>query len=173
MATVARYTWHFIVQDNRGFRANVRMVGFDADISTDTTTFMGAFTAAGAMGTALAAATNAKVVESGFDLAFDIAQEPSSETGTYQLVSQGAHNIFGSGGVQKEFMTIPAPKDAIFLTTSQDKLIVVDPASSLIAAIQSAGANLPTSDGGHWGAQFFGGQLRAQKPRRRRVLQGA
>jgi hypothetical protein len=172
-AVPARYDWNFVAQDDRGFKALMRMVGYLSDISSSTAVLGALFTSVAAMGTALQAATNAKIVSTGFSFDFDLAQEPTTETGTYQLVEQKAHCTFGDGTVLREFLSIPAPKDGLFLTTSQDNLIVVNPASSLITAIQAAGANLGTPSGSTWGQQFFGGQLRATKPRRRRVLQGA
>lgn len=173
MATPARVDLNFVLQDNRGFKALSRIVTFQPDISADTTTIAGFFTSVAAVGTAVQAMSNAKVVSTGFSFDFDIAQEPSTETGTYQLVIEKAHMEFGDGNTLKEFLSIAAPKDTLFLTSGQDNLIVVNPASSLVTGLQSAMSGFPTPSGGVWGAQFFGGQLRAVKPRRRRVLQGA
>ena len=172
-AVPARTNWKFEVQDNRGFKASVSFIGFIADLSTAAATLATQQAAVAALGTALQAATNAKVVSTGFGFEFFIAQEPSTETGTYQLVNQKAHLLFGDGNGLKESVSIPAPKDGLFLTSSQDDLIVVNPASTLLTAIQTATANIGSPSGGVYGSQFFGGQLRAQKPRRRRVLQGA
>lgn len=173
MAVPARQVLNLVIQDDRGFRSHLRMVGFQPDISTAAAALHAVYTNMAGIGTAIAAMTNAKVVSTGFGFEFDIAQEPSSETGTYQLVSQGAHLLFGDGNTTKLSVTIPAPIDGLFLTTTQDNLIVVDPSAATLTAFQTAAAGLSTPGGGTWGAQFFGGQLRSQKPRRRRVLQGA
>lgn len=173
MPTPARLTFKYLAQDDRGFRALMRINALIGDILTGTTTLASIGTAAASIGTAVQACTNAKIVETGFSITFDYAQEPTTETGTYQLVNQGAHLEFGDGRISKEFLTIPAPVDAMFLTTSQDNLIVVNPASSQITGLQSATSGFASIGDGTVFAQFFGGQLRAQKPRRRRVLQGA
>lgn len=173
-AVPARFGTRFVVQDDRGFKANMVIAGFLPDISTVTTTLATTFTDTAAIGTALAAMSNAKIVETGFFADFDIAQEPSSETGTYQLVSQKAHLLFGDGTTLKNSLSVPAPKDSLFLTSTQDNLIVVNPASSLVTNLQAAvGTLLNSPSGGVLFSQFFGGQMRATKPRRRRVLQGA
>lgn len=174
MATPARAVVTLVIQDNRGFKARIQLVGHDTDISSDLTPLGTHQANVAAIGTAIAAMTNAKVVSTGFGYEFDIAQEPSSETGTYQLVNQQAHLTFGDGTGLKEFLSIPAPKDSLFLTSASENLIVVNPSASILTALQSAaGAELVSPAGGAWGSQFFGGQLRSQKPRRRRVLQGA
>lgn len=173
MPTPARLTFKYQAQDDRGFRALMRINALIGDILGGTTTLAAIGTDAANIGTALAAMTNAKIVETGFSVEFDIAQEPTTETGTYQLVNQGAHLTFGDGIISKEFLTIPAPRDNLFLTTSQDNLIVVNPAAANLVALQTATAGLASPADGQVFAQFFGGQLRSQKPRRRRVLQGA
>jgi len=173
MATPARANLNFVVQDDRGFKARVTMVTHVDDILPSTVVLGVYATDVAAVGTALAAMTNAKVVSTGFSFDFDIAQEPSTETGTYQLVNQGLHLAFGDGAGLKEFLTVPAPKDNLFLTTASENLIVANPAAAGITGLQTAMTNFNTAGDGVWGAQFFGGQLRSQKPRRRRVLQGA
>jgi len=173
MATPSRVNLNFVVQDNRGFKARQRITAHVDDIETvsaDLATFLGDV---GAVGTALQAMTNAKVVSTGVSFEWDIAQEPSSETGVYQLVIQGAHLNFGDGAGLAEFLTIPAPKDALFLTSASENLIVVNPAATILTSLQSATSNFNTVGDGVVFAQFFGGQLREGKPRRRRVLQGA
>lgn len=173
MATPARINLNYVVQDDRGFKARTRITAHADDILTLATT-VGAFsTNVGAVGTAVQAGTNAKVVSTGFSVEWDIAQEPSSETGTYQLVIQGAHMTFGDGAGLKEFFTMPAPKDTLFLSSGADNLIVVNPASGIVTGLQSAASAFNTAGDGVVFAQFFGGQLREGKPRRRRVLQGA
>ena len=173
MATPARVSLNFVLQDDRGFKALVKIRAHDDDILTSTAV-LGAFaTSVGAVGTAVQAMTNAKVVATGFSTEWDVAQEPSTETGTYQLVIQGAHMQFGDGAGLREFLTMPAPKDTLFLTSGQDNLIVVNPAASILTALQSSTSSFNTPGDGIVFAQFFGGQLREGKPRRRRVLQGA
>lgn len=173
MAVVpARLAADFVVQDNRGFRARVRFVGFDPDVSANGNLISGEFTVIAAIGTALQAMTNAKVVSTGFGWTFDLAQEPSSETGTYQLVQDKAILTFGDGTVLRSHGFIPAPVDAIFETSTQDNLIVVKPGTSQLNALQTALQQLPSPAGGAIGAQFFGGQYVGKKSRRRRVLQG-
>lgn len=163
------------IQDNRGFRSTVRVEGFDADVSTDTSV-VGADVWANwdPVVAAIQAMTNAKVIGASFGWRYDIAQEPSSETGEYQLVIQKAHLQGGDGAGAFMSISVPAPKDALFLTHGQDNLIVVDPAATILTNFQSAcGTAAATARGGHPFSQFFGGQLRAARPRRRRVTQGA
>jgi len=173
MAVPARLNGNFIVQDDRGFRARVRVTAFDPDVSSNGNLISDAFTQVSTLGTALAAATNGKVVSTGFEWTFDLAQEPTTETGTYQLVQDKAILTFGDGTVLRNHLFVPAPKDAMFLTTTQDNLIVVNPASSIVTGLQSALNNYPSAGGGTLGSQFFGGQYTGKKSRRRRVLQGA
>jgi len=174
MAVPAIQEYLYEVQDDRGFRAHMRLTGFIADVSAATVHLSVIAGNAGAIGTALQAMTNAKIVSTGFAMRFDIAQEPTSESGVYQLVEQGAILSFGDGNTGRERLTIPAPVDALFLTGGADNLIVVDPAASVLTALQSATTtDIVTATGGQWGAQFFGGQLKGTKPRVRRVLQGA
>lgn len=173
VAVPARIGLHFVVQDNRGFKANVEVLAYDADVSTDATTIGGLYTNTANVGTAIGNMTNAKVVETGFSFSWAFAQEPSSETGTYELVIQKARLNFGDGHITRNHLSIPAPKDALFLTGSQDNLIVINPSGSLLTALQSAAGGLVSPSGGTILSQFFGGQLVEGKPRRRRVLQGA
>jgi hypothetical protein len=174
MAVPARFGAKFVIQDDRGFRSNVRINAYLPHIDTVTTPLDTVYTDVAAIGTALAAMTNAKVVSTGFFATFDIAQEPSSETGTYQLVEQKAALLFGDGNTLKERIEIPAPIDGLFLTTTQDNLVVVDPTAATLTAFQAAvGALFNSPTGGVLMSQFFGGQLVGGKPRRRRVLQGA
>jgi hypothetical protein len=75
-------------------------------------------------------------------------------------------------------LSVPAPKDGLFLTSADNNLIVVNPAATILTNFQSALTNsgtgiFGTPRGGSAFAQFFGGQLVEGKPRRRRVLQGA
>src|SRR3974377_1693854 len=173
MATPARASLNFVVQDDRGFKALVKIRAHIDDILTSTSV-LGTFTTdVGSVGTAVAAMTNAKVVSTGFSTGGDLAQEPAPATGTEQLVIQGAHMQFADGAGLREYITIPAPKDTLFLTSGQDNLIVVNPASSLVAGLQTAASNFNTPGEGVVFAQFFGGQLREAQRRRRRVLQGA
>ena len=161
-------------QDDRGFRALSRMDGFfDPDISVNGSTLDGNWAQVNAVATAVAAMSNAKMVGVSWVLRFDIAQEPTTETGQYQLVTQKARLQGGTGNGHYNSISIPAPKDAVFLTSGQDNLIVVDPSLSFITNLQSAAAGYLTSpDGGHPFQLFFGGQYEGGKPRRRRVLQG-
>ena len=122
------------------------------------------------------AATNAKVIRLGWGWDAEYAQEPSSETGTYELVIQKARLQGGDGAGGFMSVSIPAPKDGLFLTEASENLVVVSPTSDLLTALQDAlaGAGIfPTPRGGKPFQQFFGGQLVEGKPRRRRVLQGA
>jgi hypothetical protein len=173
MATPSRVNLNFVAQDNRGFKSRIRITAHVDDIDTvvaDLSTFLGDVSA---VGTALQAATNAKIVSTGVSFDWDIAQEPSSETGVYQLVQQGLHLHFGDGNGLDEFITIPAPKDGLFITSASENLIVANPAASGITGLQTATSNFNTVGDGVVFALFFGGQLRQGKPRRRRVLQGA
>jgi len=178
MATPANVTLMYTIQDNRGYRANVQFNEFISDIEGSVEALGDIHTGSVAVGTALQALTNAKVVKSGWSYSYDYAQEPSSETGVYELVIQkaGLQGGDGAGGFMRA--AIPAPKDALFLTTADNNLIVVNPAAGILTALQAALLNsatgqFPTPRGGSAFAQFFGGQLVEGKPRRRRVLQGA
>ncbi|HWU41724.1 MAG TPA: hypothetical protein VN203_29050, partial [Candidatus Acidoferrum sp.] len=65
MATPARVSLNFVVQDNRGFKALVKIRAHYDDILTSTETIGTVSTDVGAVGSALAAMTNAKVVSTG------------------------------------------------------------------------------------------------------------
>lgn len=173
MATPGKATFLFTIQDDRGFKARVGINSYYPDLTAAVIHLNTLVADVGTVGTAVQAATNAKVVSTGFAIHWDEAQEPTSETGTYQLVEQGAHLLFGDGTTLRQQLVIPAPVDAMFLTTTQDNLVVVDPASSQVTGLQTAMAPFSSAAGGVVFSQFFGGQLRSQKPRRRRVLQGA
>lgn len=189
-----------VVQDKQGFKANVRINLFAADLSVGGSSNIGtadlqtlvllATQATTSIFATLQAMTNAKIVRQGLQIDFNYAQEPTTESGTYELVTQKAKLNFGDGAGGFSHIEIPAPIDGLFETTSQDDLIVINPASAALTAFRNAfnatndvsqGAlsastfnllNL-TPRGGTYGAQFFGGQLTSGKPRRRRVLQGA
>lgn len=174
MTTPANYKVTMEFQDNRGFRANVVLNGYVPDITSGTTTIPTVQAEAIAVATAVANMSNAKLIRTGFAFDYDYAQEPSTETGTYQLVQQKARLQGGDGNGGFMSISIPAPKDAIFLTSADNNLIVVDPTSALVTAFQAAAsAGVETPRGGGPFTQFFGGQLREDKPRVRRVLQGA
>jgi len=130
---------------------------------------------------AVAAKSAAKLIRFGWQYDTNYAQEPSPDTVVYPLVRQKARLEFGDnlGGFQS--LSIPAPISTLFESTTQDNLIVVNPAS--VATIQSTAQALLTSAGygsprgvpstatGYAG--FYGGQLVNSKPPVRRVLQGA
>lgn len=174
VAVPANFAIDLEFQDNRGFRARTTINQFEADISTDANVVSADYTVVLATAGAVAAMSNAKLVKIGFRYDFDYADEPSSETGTYQLVQQKARmtGLDGRGGFNA--ISIPAPKDTLFLTSADNNLVVVNPASSLVTDLQTALAAGPytTPRGGAVFAQFMGGQLVGGKPRRRRVLQG-
>lgn len=174
MATPSIVEFLYIAQDDRGFRSRIRLVGYDPDITVGATTIVTFLANVAAVGALIGNMTNAKIVKTGAAFAFDIAQEPTTEAGTYQLVQQAAILEFGDGNTGKERLSIPAPRDNLFLSAGQDNLIVVNPAAASLTALQAGLSGvLLTTTGGSWGSQFFGGQLRQGKPRRRRVLQGA
>lgn len=178
MATPANVSYDFEIQDNRGFRSTLSFNAFSVDIDTEAAAVSDLAAATEALGTAVQALTNAKVVRTGFSMNFDYAQEPSSETGVYELVIQKARLQGGDGAGGFMTASIPAPKDALFLTSADNNLIVVNPAAGILTALQAALVHttpgmFPTPRGGSVFAQFFGGQLVEGKPRRRRVLQGA
>jgi len=163
-----------VMQDDRGFRARYEVTGFEPDISVIPATVGAAYAAIAALTGAMAAASNAKSVRTSFTYEFDIAQEPTSETGTYQLVQDKAICTFGDGMGLFSKLFIPAPRDALFLTTADNNLITVNPASSELTAIQAAAVGVLSSPaGGQLLTQFFGGQYKGNRSRRRRVLQGA
>src|SRR5215469_1025772 len=178
MPTPANVEFIYEIQDNRGFRSRVRISMFEPDIDASVSTLGDIAGGAEAVGTVLQAMYNAKVVRSGFAFNFDYAQEPSTETGTYELVMQKARLQGGDGNGGFMSLEVPAPKDALFLTSADSNLIVVNPAATILTNFQAALNNansgiFPTARGGSSFAQFFGGQLVEGKPRRRRVLQGA
>lgn len=162
-------------QDNRGFRSNTRVNMFRPDLSTDATVNSAYFSAVSAVAAAVAAMSNAKLIRVGYGFDFDYAQEPASEVGEYQLVQEKARLDGGDGNGGFQHISVPAPADALFLTTSQDNLIVVNPTSALVTAFQAslAAGLFKTPRLGQPFSQFFGGQYISGKPRRRRVLQGA
>jgi len=179
MATPANVSLHMVFQDNRGFKANVSIPSlFAVDIESSGTVLDDIWTAADAVFTTFALMSNAKLVEAGWSFSALYAQEPSSETGVYQLVIEKAQLEGGDGNGGFQSIQVPAPKDALFLTTTQDNLIVVNPAATILTNWQatlnhSTAGMFPTPRGGSAFSQFFGGQLRQDKPRIRRVKQGA
>lgn len=166
-----------VVQDKQGFRSNVRITGFNPDLSVDGNTLSSQLGNYLALAAAVQAMTNAKIVKISFGYSFDYAQEPSSESGTYELVIQKAKLRGGDGMGGFSATEIPAPKDGLFLTSGQDNLIVVNPSSALLTTATTGflatAQSLPSPRGGSQFQQFFGGQLVQGKPRRRRVVQGA
>lgn len=163
-------------QDNRGFRALADINLYVPDISADAAVVSAKYTYVAGVAAALALASNSKLIRVTFAYSFDYAQEPSTETGTYELVIQKARLNGGDGNGGFMRVSIPAPKDTLFLTTADANLVVVNPASTLVTGLQAALAasgDYPTPRLGASFAQFFGGELVQGKPRRRRVLQGA
>lgn len=173
MATPANFDLTFTIQDNRGFKSLASFRSFIPDIESTGEILDDIWTGVDGVRVAVAGLTNAKVVGVDFGYKYAIAQEPTTDTGQYQLVTQKARLEGGDGNGGFMSVEIPAPKDTIFLSTTQDNLIVVDPADSLITALQSALTVMTTPRGGHPFQLFFGGQLIQGKPRVRRVLQGA
>lgn len=178
MTVPAEASYDFVLQDNRGFRSAVRINGMVIDASASALTIAQAFAVISTSGiaTALQAMSNAKIISQGFSIRYDFAQEPSTETGTYELVQQKARLNFADGAITRSFLDLPAPVDALFLTSGQDNLVVVNPASSLITNLQTATAAthaFASRGQGTIFSQFFGGQLVQGKPRRRRVIQGS
>lgn len=198
MAVPANITLTLTFQDNRGFKSQTRVSLFANDISTGGS-FAGTTVASlfnlvtdptNGVAQAIAAMSNAKLVKIDIAFGYDYAQEPASETGTYQLVIQKAKLRLGDGNGGFNSIEIPAPKDALFLSSGTDNLIVVDPTSSLIgggSGLQAAfthsytqgalGAGTvswvtQTPRGGTFASLFNGGELIQGKPRRRRVVQG-
>ena len=173
MPTPANYKCTMEFQDNRGFRANAVVNGFVPDITAGTTTLDAVFLESLATAGAVAALSNAKLIRAGFAFDYDYAQEPATESGVYELVQQKARLQGGDGNGGFMSLSVPAPKDAIFLTSADNNLIVVNPAAGLITTnLPIIAAGVGTARGGAPFAQFFGGQLVEGKPRRRRVLQG-
>jgi hypothetical protein len=198
MAVPANIRISAVLQDNRGFKARVSFNLFTSDVSGNAgSNPIGVFTVASLYQLASQATTgvtsvlqsmsNAKVVETSIQLDYSYAQEPSSETGEYQLVIQKAKLNFGDGNGGFAHLEVPAPVDSLFLTGGTDNMIVIDPTSSLITNLSTAFSRSVTQAAvsattqtlatltprlGTWGAQFFGGQLVEGKPRVRRVLTG-
>lgn len=197
MAVPANLVYTAEFQDNRGFRAITRVVQFLPDISSasafaviNLATLYGLTSQASvSVFATLAAMSNAKIIRESAAIEFNFAQEPTSETGTYQLVQDKAHLEFGDGNGGFTSIKVPAPKDGLFLTSGSENLTTVDPASTLLTNFQkaftatnqiaqaaSAATNANhtglTARGGTYASQFFGGQYVGGKPRRRRVLPG-
>lgn len=182
-------------QDIQGFKSQVRIDVFLPDITGGTywgNTTLASINASALTGAAsvlgrLASMSNAKLVETSFTLHAHYAQEPTTESGQYRLTRQKAKLEFGDGSGGFAFISVPAPADALFLTSGQDNLIVVNPAATLLTNLQAAIAatadqgavadqnygGYVTPRGGIYGSQFFGGQLIQAKAPRRRVRQGA
>ena len=167
-------------QDKQGFRATTRVDAmFNPDIPIDATTLATIYGGLNGIAAATAAMSNAKLVGVTIGYRYGIAQEPTTETGVYELVIQKAHLEGGDGAGAFESISVPAPKDALFLTSGQDNMIVVNPAATILSggsgfqhAFTVGGVN-NSARGGTVFSLFFGGQIREGKPRRRRVLQGA
>jgi len=160
-------------QDTRGFKAFTRVTAYQPNLDGSAEVLDDIYTDVNGIATATAALSNAKLVRVSFGYVYDIAQEPTSESGQYQLVTQKAHLEGGDGAGGFMSADIPAPKDTIFLATASENLTVIDPADSLITAWQATFGDLGTPRGGVPFSQFFGGQYVGGKPRVRRVLQGA
>lgn len=179
MPTPANVSLIMEFQDNRGFRATVRIPSlFSADITSTGVVLDDIWSASNAVFAAVQAMSNAKLIKAGWQFDALYAQEPSSETGVYQLVIDKAKLNGGDGNGGFQHIEIPAPKDALFETTTQDNLIVVNPGAGILTTFQgtlnhATAGMFATPRGGSAFAQFFGGQLVQGKPRRRRVLQGA
>lgn len=181
-------------QDIQGFKSQVRIDVYFPDISGGTywgNTTLASINASALTGAAsvlgrLASMSNAKLVEASFALHAHYAQEPTTESGTYKLVRQKAKLEFGDGDGGFSYIQVPAPIDALFLTSGQDNLIVVNPAATALTNFQAAVAatadqgavadqnygGYVTPRGGIYGSQFFGGQVAQMKAPTRRVRQG-
>lgn len=182
-------------QDIQGFKSHCTFEFFLPDITGGTywgNTTLASINASALTGSSSIAGragscSNAKLVETSFEVSTNYAQEPTSESGKYPLTRNKAKLQFGDGNGLQSFVSIPAPVDALFLTSGQDNLIVVNPAATVLTNLQAAFAaqsdqgavadqsygKYPTASGGTYGSQFFGGQLTNAKPPRRRVRQGA
>ena len=173
MATPANFSINLTFQDIQGFKALARFNAFLPDVESTGEILDDIWTNVHTVASAAAAMSNAKLVKIEFGYSADWAQEPTSESGQYRLVIQKARLEGGDGAGGFMSVQIPAPQDTIFLSSTQDNLIVVDPADSLVVALQTALTALTTPRGGHPFQQFFGGQLQNDNPRVRRVKQGS
>jgi len=177
VATPANFSINLTFQDIQGFKSLTRINAFLPDVESTGEVLDDIWTDVHTISAAVAAMSNAKLVKIEFGYSADWAQEPTSESGQYRLVIQKARMEGGDGAGGFQSIQVPAPVDALFLTTTQDNLIVVNPASSLLTTggtgfIASLTA-LTTPRGGHPFQQFFGGQLVNDNPRVRRVKQGS
>jgi len=165
-------------QDLQGFRSKTEVRSFLNDLSTSGNLFSDVYAVATAITAKLALASNAKLIRQSFSVIWGWAQEPTTSSGKYELVQNKARLQGGDGAGGFMSMEIPAPADAMFLTSGQDNLVVVNPASTIITNLQAAITTaigtfqMDTPRGGHPFQQFFGGQVQNAKAPRRRVLQG-
>jgi len=136
------YRIHFTqtVADIDGNLANVR-VGFgNVD---DTTTLAMLATSAASFGSAVGSATNGKAIRGGIEvLLFEAQILPGSTPptdATYPSVTDGARLNFSNSAGSAGHITIPAPKENVFLAAPQRDF--VDPAGSASGLITYMKAN--------------------------------
>lgn len=161
------------VQDVNGYTAITKVPMWLADISADAGDAGGNYALIQALATAVAAATNGKIVRQAMTYEFNLAQRPTGSPALYPNVNQRASMHFSTGFGERMAMSIPAPKASIFVTTPPDEGLVVDPANSLVLAVIAAVTSMSARGSNTLFNEFNGGQLIGGKPRKRRVLLGS
>jgi hypothetical protein len=164
MATY-RLTYWFDVVDIDGdvARTSVMTEVSDAGVVSDLVTN------SGTLGTAIAAATNGKIIGEGVTILFLRAQllvgtSPPADA-IYPKVETGARFHFSNSNGSRASMTIPAPKETVFKTGGERNTVdpTATPSAGLIAAFESI-----ASDVGGNPLNLYQGGVRTGKHARRR-----
>jgi len=161
------------VQDINGFHALTKVPLWHADISADAGFAGGDYGLGAALATAVAAATNGKIVRQSLVYEFNLAQRPTGSPALYPNVNQRASMHFGRGDGERMAMSVAAPKSSIFVASPPDQGLVVDPTNSLVLAIIAAVEAMASRGSSSLFNEFNGGQLIGGKPRVRRVILGS
>ena len=126
--------YHITVTDIDG---NEAQTGFPSGAQADTATIADLVAISDTFNTNLAAATNGKVTQRSITIFVDEAQlipgTPPPADAVYPTVTDGARLNFSNNKAARFHLTIPAPKESVFLAAPQRNY--VDPAGSAAALI--------------------------------------
>lgn len=116
---------------------NTAVTSFPSGAQADTATLADLVAVSAAAATALAAATNGKITNRSISFLVDEAQllpgTPPPTDAVYPTVTDGARINFSNSTGARFHMTIPAPKETVFLAAPQRNY--VDPAGSAASLI--------------------------------------
>jgi hypothetical protein len=163
---VATYNLEYVFEfvDVNGDTANVRIPSNQGDART----IAQLATTAGALGAAITACSNAKGIRTGVNILFTEAQlivgTAPPTNAEYSSVTDGARLQFANGVGSRAAITIPAPLEADFGSSSN----VVDSTNANIAALITAYAADASDKGGVAFNLYKGGIKVGKRARRRR-----